>query len=91
MFKPCNRYLLVERSTSQQSENEIIIALPEGSFTPENRYEKVKVKALSNPAGMVIPSSSSGAAGKYLTRSLYESSLDSWLPLWCRTPKVSTA
>jgi hypothetical protein len=48
MFKPCNRYLLVERGVSQQSENEIIIALPEGSFTPENRYEKVKVKAISS-------------------------------------------
>ena len=46
MFKPCNRYLLVEKTT-QPSEAEILIALPEGTFKNESRFEKVVVKALA--------------------------------------------
>jgi len=47
MFKPCNRYLLIERGTTNAQED-LIIALPEGSFKAESRYEKVKVLALSS-------------------------------------------
>jgi len=47
MFKPCNRYLLIERGATSAQE-ELMIALPEGSFNAENRYERVKVLALSS-------------------------------------------
>ncbi len=43
MFKPCNRYLLVERLSQEDSQVESLIALPEGSFRSENRYEKVRI------------------------------------------------
>jgi hypothetical protein len=46
-FKPCNRYLLVERGQTT-TEEEILIALPEGSFTNETRYEKVRVSEISS-------------------------------------------
>tara|TARA_B100000900_G_scaffold382880_1_gene370386 strand:+ start:451 stop:729 length:279 start_codon:yes stop_codon:yes gene_type:complete len=47
-FKPCNRYLLVERGFSSQEDEEFIIALPEGSFKNEERYEKVQVSEISS-------------------------------------------
>jgi len=48
MFTPCNRYLLVERVNKQEAENEILIALPEGSFSSESRYEKVRIVGISS-------------------------------------------
>tara|TARA_Y100000361_G_scaffold132025_1_gene129170 strand:+ start:737 stop:1009 length:273 start_codon:yes stop_codon:yes gene_type:complete len=48
MFTPCNRYLLVERVVQPDPENEILIALPEGSFTTERRYEKVQIVGISS-------------------------------------------
>jgi hypothetical protein len=45
-FTPCNRYLLVERQ--EQQEEETLIALPEGTFRTENRYEKVTICAISS-------------------------------------------
>jgi len=47
MFTPCNRYVLVERAREQDSDGEILIALPEGSFRNESRYEKVQIMAIS--------------------------------------------
>ena len=47
MFTPCNRYLLVERAKKESSSDEILIALPEGSFNNENRYEKVQIIGIS--------------------------------------------
>ena len=35
MFTPCNRYLLVSR-VEESDRGEILIALPEGSFSNEN-------------------------------------------------------
>ena len=46
MFTPCNRYLLVEREIKKEVKS--LIELPEGSFTTENRFEKVKVLAISS-------------------------------------------
>jgi len=46
MFKPCNRYLMIERAPQQESEN--LITLPEGVFKPESTHEKVKIKAISS-------------------------------------------
>ena len=46
MFKPCNRYLLVEKAQTP-SATEVLIALPEGTFKNESRYEKVTVRALA--------------------------------------------
>lgn len=43
MFKPCNRYLLVEKVQQQEEQIQSLIALPEGTFKSENRYEKVKI------------------------------------------------
>ena len=45
-FTPCNRYLLVERQSVE--EEQTLIALPEGTFRAENRYEKVMVNAISS-------------------------------------------
>ena len=45
-FTPCNRYLLVERQSPE--EEQTLIALPEGTFRAENRYEKVMVNAISS-------------------------------------------
>ena len=47
MFKPCNRYLLVERLEQEDSQVESLIALPEGSFRSENRYEKVRITSVA--------------------------------------------
>lgn len=47
MFKPCNRYLLVERLSQEDSQVESLIALPEGSFKSENRYEKVRITSVA--------------------------------------------
>ena len=47
MFTPCNRYLLVSR-VEQSDRGEILIALPEGSFSNENRYEKVEIVGISS-------------------------------------------
>lgn len=56
MFKPCNRYILVERRNLVQKENSLI-ALPEGYFATENDHEKVRVLAVS---GEVRPPISPG-------------------------------
>jgi len=45
MFKPCNRYLLIERN--MKSEEESLIALPEGAFNTESRYEKVTISGVA--------------------------------------------
>jgi hypothetical protein len=45
-FTPCNRYLLVNREPPQ--EKETLIALPEGTFRAENRYERVLVEGISS-------------------------------------------
>jgi len=45
-FTPCNRYLLVNREVAQ--EEETLIALPEGTFKAENRYEKVVIEGISS-------------------------------------------
>ncbi len=45
-FTPCNRYLLVQRQPAQ--EEEMLIALPEGTFRAENRYERVLVEGISS-------------------------------------------
>ncbi len=45
-FMPCNRYLLVKREPAQQEET--LIALPEGTFRAENRYERVLVEGISS-------------------------------------------
>jgi len=45
-FTPCNRYLLVNREVAQ--EEETLIALPEGTFRAENRYEKVVIEGISS-------------------------------------------
>jgi len=46
MFKPCNRYLLVDRTQKKETEN--LIALPEGTFHSESRYEKVTIQAIAS-------------------------------------------
>lgn len=46
MFKPCNRYLMIERKQAQESES--LITLPEGVFKPEPVHEKVKILAISS-------------------------------------------
>lgn len=46
-FKPCNRYLLVERG-EVVTEEEMLITLPEGSFTNQSHYEKVTVSEISS-------------------------------------------
>jgi co-chaperonin GroES (HSP10) len=57
MFKPCNRYILVERRETAQKE-ESLIALPEGVFAAtEGEYEKVRVLSVS---GEVRPPVSPG-------------------------------
>ena len=45
-FTPCNRYLLVERQPVEKEET--LIALPEGTFRAENRYERVVIKGISS-------------------------------------------
>jgi len=45
-FTPCNRYLLVNREMVQ--EEETLIALPEGTFRAENRYERVLIEGISS-------------------------------------------
>jgi len=45
-FTPCNRYLLVSRRASESEE--MLIALPEGTFRTENRYEKVTIEGISS-------------------------------------------
>jgi hypothetical protein len=45
-FTPCNRYLLVNREPVQ--EEETLIALPEGTFRAESRYERVLVEGISS-------------------------------------------
>ena len=47
MFTPCNRYLLVSKNKKSDKEK-ILIALPEGSFSSENRYEKVEIVGISS-------------------------------------------
>ena len=42
MFKPCNRYVLIIRDTKKE---ESLIALPEGTFRSEDKYEKVEILA----------------------------------------------
>lgn len=46
MFQPCNRYLMIERQQSQESES--LIALPEGVFKAESDHEKVSVVAIAS-------------------------------------------
>tara|TARA_R100001015_G_C4626834_1_gene186050 strand:+ start:1626 stop:1907 length:282 start_codon:yes stop_codon:yes gene_type:complete len=49
MFKPCNRYLLVRKQYFEEEDSVLsTIELPEGSYKPENRYEKVTVAAISS-------------------------------------------
>ncbi len=45
-FTPCNRYILVNRQPSQ--EEEMLIALPEGTFQTENRFERVSIEGISS-------------------------------------------
>jgi hypothetical protein len=45
-FTPCNRYLLVNKE--QVQEEETLIALPEGTFRAENRYERVVIEGISS-------------------------------------------
>ena len=45
-FTPCNRYLLVNKE--QVQEEETLIALPEGTFRAENRYERVVIEEISS-------------------------------------------
>ena len=45
-FTPCNRYVLVRRNTA--SKEETLIALPEGTFRTEDRYERVEIEAISS-------------------------------------------
>ena len=45
-FTPCNRYLLVSRQANESEE--MLIALPEGTFRTENRYEKVTIESISS-------------------------------------------
>tara|TARA_R110000851_G_scaffold121342_2_gene250065 strand:- start:699 stop:968 length:270 start_codon:yes stop_codon:yes gene_type:complete len=47
MFTPCNRYLLVERNSTQEEEESLVI-LPDDVYQPENRYERVYVKGISS-------------------------------------------
>lgn len=56
MFKPCNRYILVERMNFVQEEKSLI-ELPEGYFATESTHEKVRVLAVS---GEVRPPISPG-------------------------------
>ncbi|MGI9554630.1 MAG: hypothetical protein ACR2M6_01545 [Vampirovibrionia bacterium] len=46
-FTPCNRYLLVVRQENQ-AEEETLIALPEGTFRTDSRYERVTVEGISS-------------------------------------------
>ena len=46
-FTPCNRYLLVQRQPTQEQE-QTLIALPEGTFRAENRYERVLIEGISS-------------------------------------------
>jgi hypothetical protein len=46
-FTPCNRYLLVSRQQNKEEEN-LLIALPEGTFQTESRYERVTIKGISS-------------------------------------------
>ncbi len=46
-FTPCNRYLLVSRLAGQKEE-ETLIALPEGTFQTESRYERVTIEGISS-------------------------------------------
>tara|TARA_Y100001938_G_scaffold146661_2_gene225994 strand:- start:387 stop:659 length:273 start_codon:yes stop_codon:yes gene_type:complete len=46
-FTPCNRYLLVQRQPAQEKE-QTLIALPEGTFRAENRYERVLIEGISS-------------------------------------------
>ena len=46
-FTPCNRYLLVQRRPAQEKE-QTLIALPEGTFRAENRYERVLIEGISS-------------------------------------------
>jgi len=43
-FEPCNRYLLIERSTTKE---ESLIALPD-DFKTEEKYEKVRILSISS-------------------------------------------
>ncbi len=45
-FTPCNRYLLVNKEVVR--EEETLIALPEGTFRAENRYERVVIEGISS-------------------------------------------
>ncbi len=68
MFKPCNKYVLIQRNTKPRTE-ESIIALPEGVFKAENAHEKVKVLAV---AGDVRPPISPGKEAIVLTHMIEE-------------------
>lgn len=46
-FTPCNRYVLVQRINTPKEE-ETLIALPEGTFRTEDRYERVQIKGISS-------------------------------------------
>ena len=45
MFKPCIRYVLIQRDDCEKEES--LIALPEGVFKNESIYEKVRIEAIS--------------------------------------------
>lgn len=68
MFKPCNKYILIERTTKTEKE-ESLIALPEGVFKPENTHEQVKILAVS---GDVRPPISPGKEAIVLTHMIEE-------------------
>jgi co-chaperonin GroES (HSP10) len=44
MFSPCNRYILIQKSKTEEPPD-TLIALPEGVFKAESEYQKVKVLA----------------------------------------------
>ena len=48
MFKPCNRYLLVGRLDEESNQPESLIALPEGTFQTESRFERVSIEGISS-------------------------------------------
>ena len=58
-FTPCNRYLLVDRLESEE-DVQSLIALPEGTFRTENRYERVSIRAISSEVRPPL------AAGKHV-------------------------
>jgi len=47
MFKPCNRYILIERTQQDAEDWESYIELPEDYCAPSLTHELVKIKAIA--------------------------------------------